>query len=239
MHNLFAFWVGLMTSSFAFAMAGMYLLRDLLVPFTQFLKSAAKSPVVPSAEIALGVLALLIAVAMVVRSSRRQAVPMPVSVPELVPVGGSSGLGSDPSRLEDSLPDLEVASKRQNLLLRAMAFGLGRTQWSTVLDRGSVKLAFAAGLGTSTSPVEFWGAVLAIIASGAAVGTQVSAVLMFMLVGFSIVEVPLVCYLVSPARTQAVLMRLHGWLRAHHRQIFIFILCVGATMLIGGGVSAA
>ena len=108
-----------------------------------------------------------------------------------------------------------------------------------MLDSGSVKLSFAAGLGTSTSPVEFWGAVLAIIASGAAVGTQVSAVLMFMLVGFSIVEIPLVCYLVAPAKTQAVLLRLHCWLRAHHRQIFIFILCVAAAMMIKAGVSAA
>jgi hypothetical protein len=239
MHNLFAFWVGLMISSFAFAMVGMYLLRDLLVPFTQFLKSAAKSPVVPPAQITLGVLALSIAVVMVARSSRRQAVPVPAPMPVLVPVGGSSGLRSDPSRSEDGMSDLEVASKRPNVLLRAIALGLGRTSWSTVLDSGSVKLAFTAGLGTSTSPVEFWGAILAIIASGAAVGTQLSAVLVFMLVGFSIVEVPLVCYLVSPARTQAVVTRLHGWLRAHHRQIFIFILCVGGTMLISGGVSAA
>jgi hypothetical protein len=239
MHNLFAFWIGLMTSSFAFAMLGMFVLGDFLVPFTQFLKSAAKSPLVPPVQITLGVLALSIAVAMVVRSSRRQAVPVPAPAPVLVPVGGPSGLESDLSHLDDGLSDVEVASKRPNVFLRALAFGIGRTSWSTMLDGGSVKLSFAAGLGTSTSPVEFWGAVLAIMASGAAVGTQVSAVLMFMLVGFSIVEVPLVCYLVAPAKTQAVLMRLHGWLRAHHRQIFIFILCLAAAMMIGGGVRAA
>ncbi len=246
MHNLFAFWVGLMTSSFAFAMLGMFVLRDFLIPFTQFLENAAKSPLVPPAQIALGVLAFSIAAAMVVRSARRRPVPVPVPVPVLVPVGASSGVGSDPSHLEDGPSDGEVASqrpevalKRPNVFLRALAFGVGRTSWSTVLDSGSVKLSFAAGLGTSTSPVEFWGAVLAIIASGATVGTQVSAVLMFMLVGFSIVEVPLVCFLVAPAKTQAVLLRVHRWLRAHHRQIFICILCVAGAMMINGGVSAA
>ncbi len=239
MHNLFAFWIGLMTSSFAFAMLGMFVLSDFLIPFTQFLKNAAKSPVVPPVQIAIGVLALSVAVTMVVRSSRRRAVPAPV--PELVSVGGSSGLGYDAPHFEeeDGPSDVEVASKTPNWFMRALAFGVGRTSWSTVLDSGSVKLSFAAGLGTSTSPLEFWGAVLAIMASGAAVGTQVSAVLMFMVVGYSIVEVPLICYLVAPAKTQAVLMRLNGWMRAHQRQIFIFILCAVAAMMINGGVSAA
>ena len=93
MHNLFAFWLGLMTAGLALALVAMFLLRDFLVPFTQFLKSAAKSPVVPPVQITFGLLALLIAVAIVVRSSARRAAPAPVPVP----VGGPSGLEGDPS----------------------------------------------------------------------------------------------------------------------------------------------
>jgi hypothetical protein len=222
MHNLFAFWLGLMTAGLALALVGMFLLRDFLVPFTRFLKSAAKSPVVPPVQITFGVLALLIAVAIVVRSSARRAAPAPVPVP----VGGPSGLEGDPS-------GLEVVSKRPNV------FALRRTSWSALLDSGSVKLAFVVGLITSSPPLEFWGAVLAIVASGAAASTQVSAYLMYMLVGYSIAEIPLVSYLVSPAKTQVVVMRLQGWLRAHQRQIFIFILSMVGVLMVGGGVSAA
>jgi hypothetical protein len=220
MHNLFAFWLGLMTAGLALALVAMFLLRDFLVPFTQFLKSAAKSPVVPPVQITFG--ALLIAVAIVVRSSARRAAPVPVPVP----VGGPSGLEGDPS-------GLEVVSKRPNV------FALRRTSWSALLDSGSVKLAFVVGLITSSPPLEFWGAVLAIMASGAAASTKMSAYLMYMLVGYSIAEIPLVFYLVSPAKTQVVVMRLQGWLRAHQRQIFIFILSMVGVLMVGGGVSAA
>ena len=127
-HNLFAFWIGLMTSSFAFAMLGMFVLRDFLIPFTQFLKNAAKSPLVPPAQIAIGVLALSIAVAMVVRSARRQPVPAPV--PVLVSVGGplvwevipltwktgpTTGASEEP----------EVPSKKPNLFCGRWRSGLG------------------------------------------------------------------------------------------------------------------
>jgi hypothetical protein len=220
MHNLFAFWLGLMTAGLALGLVGMFLLRDFLVPFTRFLKSAAKSPVVPPVQITFGVLALLIAVAIVVRSSAHRAAPVPV------PVGGPSGLQGDPS-------GLEVVSKRPNV------FALRGRSWNALLDGGSVKLAFVAGMITSAPALEFWGAVLAIVASGAAASTQVSAFLMFMLVGYSIAEIPLVSYLVSPAKTQFVVMWLQGWLRAHQRQIFIFILSTVGVLMVGGGVGAA
>ncbi|MGC1807618.1 MAG: GAP family protein [Mycobacterium sp.] len=226
MHNLFAFWLGLMTAGLALALVGMFLLRDFLVLCTRFLKNAAKSPVVPPVQITFGVLALLIAVAIVVRSSARRAAPAPVPVP----VGGPSGFEGDPS-------GLEVVSKRPNVFSRV--FALRRTSWSALLDSGSVKLAFVAGLFTSAPPLEFCGAVLAIVASGAAASTQVSAYLMYMLVGYSIAEIPLVSYLLSPAKTQVVVMRLQGWLRAHQRQIFILILSMVGVLMVGGGVSAA
>jgi hypothetical protein len=97
-------------------------------------------------------------------------------------------------------------------------------------------MAFIAGLATSAPPVEFWGAVLAILASGAAAGTQVSAVVVFMLVGYAIAEVPLICYLAAPAKTRAVVTRLHGWLRAHARPVFLAFLSAFGVIMIAGGV---
>jgi hypothetical protein len=234
MHNLFAFWLGLMTSGLALALAGIFVLRDFLFPITRFLKSAVKSPVAPPVQITFGVLMLFIAVAIVVRSSARRAAPAPVPVQ----VGGPAGLEEGPCGLESDPSGLAPTPKSPTLIWRVMNFAVGRTAWSTVLDNGSVKLAFVAGLSTSAPPVEFWGAVLAIVASGAAAGTQVSAFVAFMLVAYAIAEIPLACYLVSPAKTQVVVMRLQGWLRAHHRQIFIFILCAFGVMMVSGGVSA-
>ena len=76
---------------------------------------------------------------------------------------------------------------------------------------------------------------IAILAAGAGAGTQVSAALMFTLVAFAIVEIPLISCLVAPAKTQTVVMRLHDWLRAHRRQIFIVILgVVGVFTLVSG-----
>jgi hypothetical protein len=239
MQNLFAFWVGLMTSGMAFALVGMFLLRDFLLPFTQFLKTAAHSPLVPPAKIICGVLALAFAVAIVVRSSARRAMPVPVLAPVPVPVGGPGGLADGPSGLAGMPTGVELAPKTPNLLARAVNFGLGRTSWSTLLDKGSVKLAFFAGLGTSASPLEFWGAVLAILASGAAVHVQIGALLMFLLVGFAIAEIPLICHLISPTKTLNVVMRLQGWMRAHQRQLFVGLLSVLGVLMVCGGATGA
>ena len=227
MHNLFAFWLGLMTAGLALGLVGMFLLRDFLVPFTQFLKSAAKVRVVPPVQITFGVLALLY------RCGDRCAL--------LGPSGGTragAGAGRRPLRLRGRPLRLGGGVEKTERVL-AGGFALRRTSWSALLDSGSVKLAFVAGLFTSAPPLEFCGAVLAIVASGAAASTQVSAYLMYMLVGYSIAEIPLVSYLVSPAKTQFVVMRLQGWLRAHQRQIFILILSMVGVLMVGGGVSAA
>jgi hypothetical protein len=218
--NLLAFWLGLWTSAVGLALAGLFLLRDYIAPIMQVLRFAAASPVVPPIKIIFGVLAISIAAMLFVRSSVRQAAPVPVPVP----VGGHSGW--------------ELASKRPTVFSRVSTFALGRLSWSAVLDRGSVKMAFVAGLSTSAPPIEFCGAVLAILASGAAAGTQVSAFLMFMLVAYAIAEIPLVCYLAAPTKTPAIATQLNGWLRAHPRPIFLSFLSVFGVLMVAGGVGS-
>jgi Sap, sulfolipid-1-addressing protein len=127
-----------------------------------------------------------------------------------VPVGGPSGLELQPKK--------------------------SRVSWAALVEGGSVGMAFVAGLATSAPPVEFWGAVLAILASGAAAGTQVSAVVVFMLVGYVIAEVPLICYLAAPAKTRATVTQLHGWLRANARAVFLGFLSVFGVIMIAGGL---
>src|SRR6185437_8965663 len=114
--------------------------------------------------------------------------------------------------------------------------GFARLSWTKLVERGSVWMSFAAGLSTSTPPLEFWGAVMAIAASGAAVGTQVTAAVVFVLVAFGIAEIPLVGYLAFPTKTQAVVMQVHGWMAAHRRQIMIYMFGLFGIFMLATGV---
>jgi hypothetical protein len=111
-----------------------------------------------------------------------------------------------------------------------------RLSWRRLVEDGSPRMAFVFGLGTATPLIEFWGAMMVIVASGAGTGAQVIAALMWILVAYAIAEIPLVSYLASPAKTQAVVMRLHDWLRAHGRPIFVLVLGVVGVLMVANGV---
>jgi hypothetical protein len=205
--NLLAYWLGLMASGLGAALAALFLLHDFMLPVMRVVTSVATNPVVPPIQIALGLLALSTASMLAVPSSVRQAAYT------LVPGGGPSAL---------------VRQRKAPMLF-------SRLSWNAMLQGGSLWIAFVAGLFTSTQLVEFWGAMLVILASGASAGTQASAALMFTLAAFAIVEIPLVSCLLSPAKTLAVVMQLQGWLRAHRGPIFVFILSVvGVWMVVKG-----
>ena len=227
MRNLFAFWVGLMISGSAIALVGALLLRDYLAPILGFLARCGSMVSTPPVKIGFGVLALCIAAMLVSRSSVRQTAAVPVPTP--VPVLAAHVLESPPADFES------VAKAPSSFAARALAFATGRCSWSELLDKGSTKLAFVAGLSTSAPPLEFWGAVLAILASRATVGAQVAAFLVFMLASYAVAEIPLVCHLVWPVKTRAVVMQLQGWLRAHTRAIFASLFgAFGLLTVIGG-----
>jgi hypothetical protein len=208
MVNLLMYWLGLMATGFGAGLAALFLLRDFVLPVVRVVTSVAKNPVVPPIQIALGVLAFSTAAMLAVRSSARQAAY--ASMP-----GGDSSVLT----LEPKTPSI-----------------FSRLSWSGLLEGGSPGMAFVAGLGTSTQFVEFWGAMMVILASGAAAGTQACAALMFSLVAFAIVEIPLVSCAVSPVKSQAVVMRLHDWLRAHRRPILAFMLGLVGLLMVANGV---
>jgi hypothetical protein len=208
MPNLLAYWLGLMASGFGGALAALFLLHDLMLPVTRVVTSAATNPVVPLIQIVLGVLAISTAAMLAAPSSVRQVALAPMS-------------GGNPSALV-------LQPKAPTVFSRLPLSGL--------LKPRSLRMAFVAGLCTSTQIVEFWGAMTVILASGAGAGTQVSAALMFSLVAFAIVEIPLISCLVSPAKTHAVVMQLQDWLRAHRRPIFVFFLGVVGVWMVTKGV---
>lgn len=217
--NLFAFWIGMLVSGAALALAGMVLLRDYLPRIIQTLRLATSHPAVPPIKIAFGVLAILTVATMMARPRARQGAVAAPLAPVPVPIGGPTGMELQPD-------------KPSMFSLRA----LRQISWPALVERGSVKMAFMAGLAMSAPPLEFWGAVLAILASGATGGTQVSAVVVFMLVGYAIAEIPLICFLAAPAQTRSLVARFHTWLGLHRRPIFLSCLSAFGVLMIAGGV---
>jgi hypothetical protein len=98
-------------------------------------------------------------------------------------------------------------------------------------------MAFAAGLFSATPPLEYCFAILAIAASGAAIGVQVSAAIVFSLVAFAIAEIPLVGYLASPAKTTVAVAKLHDWIGLYRKPIFACILGLFGVLMLASGVS--
>jgi hypothetical protein len=206
MLNLFAFWLGGMATGVALASVVLLFLRDLTLSVMRALVSLASGSIVAHTQLAIGMLALQVAVVVGARHWARQRAPVPVT-------GAPSILVLEPDPPTGSSP---LSIRRR-------------------LERGSLPVAFAAGIWLATPPVEYVGAMVAILASGAAAGAQVSAALMFTVVAFAVVEIPLVGYLATPAKTQAVLLGLHEWIRPRRQPILSVVVgACGALLVVAG-----
>ena len=120
----------------------------------------------------------------------------------------------------------------------AVTTGRARTPpvWLTRLLGGqSLWVAGTAGLGIALPSVDYLAA-LAIIAAGSATPTtRLSALVVFNLVAFALVEIPLLAYLVAPERTLAAMTGLHRWIRARRRREVAGLLAVVGSVLVTAG----
>lgn len=109
------------------------------------------------------------------------------------------------------------------------------TRVRRLLGGHSLWTAGAAGLGIALPSVDYLAALALIVASGAAAATQVGALLLFNVVAFGLVEIPLISYLLAPERTRAALSALHDWLQTQrHRKVAAVVATVGCVLLIVG-----
>ncbi|MGE2725268.1 GAP family protein [Mycolicibacterium pulveris] len=120
--------------------------------------------------------------------------------------------------------------------------GLAGRVLATVVSRGrrlldgrSLWTAGVAGLGIALPSVDYLAALALIAASGAPTTGQLGALLLFNLVAFALVEIPLLCYLVAPERTRAALAALYDWLRAQGRRGVALLVAVVGCVLVGVG----
>jgi hypothetical protein len=100
---------------------------------------------------------------------------------------------------------------------------------------GSLWVAGVAGTGIALPSVDYLAALAVIVSSGATAWTQVGALLTFNVVAFSLVEIPLLAFVVAPDRTRAALESLNGWVRARRRRDVAAVLAaVGVILIVAG-----
>jgi len=207
MRNLLAFWLGGMAAGIGAALAILLFLRGVTVSVMKVVVSATSCPIMTYLQVAIGALAVSFAALLVARFWSRQRPPVPVTA------GESSVLLLEPN----TPPESTRPSIR------------GR------LAGGSLLVAFVAGVALATPPVEYMAAILAIVASEPAAAAQVCAALVFAVVAFSVVEVPLITYLTAPAQTLAVVRRMNEWISERPQAIPAVVFgSVGALLLISG-----
>jgi hypothetical protein len=108
---------------------------------------------------------------------------------------------------------------------RARGLAQGPSRW----------VAGVAGLGIALPSIDYLAVLAVIVASGAAPSTQVGALLVFNVVAFALVELPLVAYLLAPDRTRALMVALNDWIRSRRRcGAAAVLVAVGSVLLVVG-----
>lgn len=122
-----------------------------------------------------------------------------------------------------------------SVLRPSRSTGSGRLAIRGQLEGGSPVAAFVAGLALATPPVEYLAAMITILASGAPAAEQFGAALMFTVIAFTVVEIPLVSYLVTPTKTLAVVQRLNDWMNERRHSIpAVAVVACGVLLVVTG-----
>jgi hypothetical protein len=96
-------------------------------------------------------------------------------------------------------------------------------------------VAFVAGLALATPPVEYLAAMITILTSGEPATAQFVAALTFTVIAFTVVEIPLITYLATPAKTLAAVQRLNNWIGARrHAMPPVILGAVGLLVVVAG-----
>jgi Sap, sulfolipid-1-addressing protein len=104
-----------------------------------------------------------------------------------------------------------------------------------LLDGRSLWVAGAAGLGIALPSFDYLAVLAVILASGAAAMTQVGALVIFNAVAFALVEIPLLAYLLAPQATQVWMAALNDWIRSRRRGEVATLLAVVGSILLSAG----
>jgi hypothetical protein len=140
-----------------------------------------------------------------------------------------------------TLPNVQIVIGVLALLMAALlAMGVTPapklpTQARRLAYGPSLWVAGVAGLGIALPSVDYLAVLAVIVASRAAATTQLGALLMFNVVAFALVELPLLAYLVAPDKTRARMAALNNWIRSRRRpEVAALLAGVGCVLLVAG-----
>ncbi|KUH95290.1 gap protein [Mycolicibacterium acapulense] len=222
--NLAAYWVGGMIVYLSCLLIPLMLLH--LIPafasFSQEMTVPATSANASARHIQLGMGMLMLVIAAVITARsfarRRAYAPTP------------SGSGSTPAATSP-LGALSAAADKDGSAIRRL---LGRLE--KAWDDGSLWVAFVFGLLGLPPPFLVLFVGTTIVSSAAGIGTQILAVIVFVIAVFSVVEIALLSYVVAPAKTQAILQPLHDWMLVHRRHVLVAIFTLVGVFTVAKGI---
>lgn len=111
------------------------------------------------------------------------------------------------------------------------------TMVKSILQKGnSPWFAALVGLGVGLPSVDYMAILIVIGASGAAPLAQAAALVTFLVIGHAVVAIPLVSYLVAPARTSDAVARFQTWIQARTRREFAVLLTIIGLIMVGIGI---
>jgi hypothetical protein len=185
---------------------------------------------VAQAQIVAGSLALLVALALATSAPARRFIRR---APVCVAVGGEEGpqvpggIQGDVEG-EAALPDETPPGRLKRLTEGARQL---------LMEGDSLHVAFVSGMGAALPSANYLGAMAAILAANVAPPTQATALLLFNVVAFGLVEVPLVSYLAAPQKTREFMAGVQEWIRARGQRGIAVVLAAGGTFLLILGFS--
>ncbi|OBI67337.1 GAP family protein [Mycobacterium sp. E796] len=201
--HLFALWLGGLVVGVVLALGALVGLHDVVLGVMDRVELATSSSTAGRIQIAMGVLALLIAASIAIGVSVRRPVAVPAGTPF----------------------DQAEPTAFSRISARALQ----------ALRAGPPWITFLVGVGLTTD-FRYLAALTVILASGAALGAQVSAAAAYTLVGLAFAEIPLICHLAAPARTGAMMSRVHDWVQARRRAVLGIVVAVLGVFLMTTGL---
>jgi hypothetical protein len=225
--NLLVYWIGCVSASFVLLLVPLLVLHftPLFSSFAHDLANpaTAASSTVRRVEVFLGVLVLVIAALMAVRFVTRRRARNTKTAARDADSDASSPISRLLKRGQDA--PAEGASAMQRLLGRA------NRAW----ESGALWVAFVIGFWAGPNPSLVMFSLATILASGAVIGAQIGAAVVFVIVSLAVVEVVLISNVLAPTKTQATLRTVHDWVGGYRTPILVAILTLVGVAFVAQG----
>ncbi|KWX24827.1 hypothetical protein AFM11_09290 [Mycolicibacterium wolinskyi] len=233
MRNLFVYWIGCLIVGIPPVVGSLMVLNYT----AQSLTGSSSNPVMRHVQVGLGVLALAIALWVALRplwqkrfgssvkaKRNNRATRLSRDVP--------ADPGAETPVVVSTLPRTETAGQGgKDPLFRRLLNRIRR-----IWEGDSLWVALLMGLGTGPPADGMFIVITTIFAAGVGLGTQFTAGIVYLLGTLLVIELILVCHVISPTRTQQMMQQLHDWTRAHFRPLIVGLFGMIGTFAVVTGL---